>query len=42
MLQSNGKFVLNDISEISLTCVAKLEELVCFKCIIWTAWWFDV
>jgi len=40
MLQSNGKFVLNHISEISVKCVEKHEELVCFKCFVWTAWWW--
>jgi len=30
MLQSNGEFVLNGISEISLKGVAKHEEMACF------------
>ena len=34
MILSNGKLVLYDLTEISLNCVTKHEELMFFKCFV--------
>jgi len=28
------------MSDMSLKCIEKNEEVVCFKCFVWIVWWW--